>query len=308
MEELPKISIVLPNYNHALYLVDRLESIINQTYQNWELIVLDDNSLDNSQDIIIKYANKDKRIRYYFNKSNSGSVFKQWNKGVSYAQNELIWIAESDDIADTKFLESIITKITDKTALAYTDSYIIDSEGNITGQYSKLTPVHKRGGILENEGLFSGNYFFKEHACKKNFIFNASSVVFRKNAFLEIGGATSKYKIVGDWYVWANLLSQGDLLYINSPLNYHRRHEKSVTLTNIQILKEESISLIKEFYKKATGTTKYNCKKEIITRCLKNNPWDETISINKLNLKSLIKNIRFLNLPILINVLKNKTI
>ncbi len=98
------VTVIVPNYNHAPYLKRRIESILNQTYQDLELIILDDCSNDNSIDIIKQYQNHKKISHIERNEKNSGSPFKQWQKGIELAKGEYIWIAESDDYADPEFL------------------------------------------------------------------------------------------------------------------------------------------------------------------------------------------------------------
>ena len=138
---MPKVSIILPNYNHARFLPQRLESIFNQSFQDFELIILDDNSTDNSKDIIEKYRNHPKVSHIVYNENNSGTPFKQWNKGIELSNGEWIWIAEADDLADVRFLETLInnTKQDQDVVLSYCQSYRMDSEGVITGDWSDWT-------------------------------------------------------------------------------------------------------------------------------------------------------------------------
>jgi glycosyltransferase involved in cell wall biosynthesis len=100
-----RVSVIVPNYNHAEYLKQRIDSILNQTYRDFELIILDDGSTDNSREIIDDYVSRFPFIISRFNEVNSGSPFIQWDSGVNKAEGELIWIAESDDFAETTFLE-----------------------------------------------------------------------------------------------------------------------------------------------------------------------------------------------------------
>ncbi|MBR4876258.1 MAG: glycosyltransferase family 2 protein, partial [Rhodocyclaceae bacterium] len=101
----PKVSVIVPNYNHAPYLRQRLDSIYQQTYQNMEVILLDDCSSDASVEILMEYAQRfPDRTICRFNDANSGSVFQQWKKGLEVASGELVWIAESDDFCAENFL------------------------------------------------------------------------------------------------------------------------------------------------------------------------------------------------------------
>lgn len=97
----PKVSVIIPNYNHAQYLEERIQSVLSQTYTDFELIVLDDCSSDNSVEIIrnMSFAGKRDNVRFYFNETNSGNTYMQWKKGISLAKGDYIWIAESDDFS-----------------------------------------------------------------------------------------------------------------------------------------------------------------------------------------------------------------
>ena len=103
----PLVSIIVPNYNHATYLRERLDSIFSQTFQDFEVILLDDSSSDLSQMVLEEYAKHPKVSHFIINEKNSGSPFKQWKKGINLSQGEYIWIAESDDYCKPDFLEKI---------------------------------------------------------------------------------------------------------------------------------------------------------------------------------------------------------
>ena len=97
------VSVILPNYNHAEFLPERLDSIYNQTYQNLEVIILDDCSTDESVSILNNYKNHPKTAHFVINKENTGSPFIQWEKGFKLVKGDVIWIAESDDYCDLNF-------------------------------------------------------------------------------------------------------------------------------------------------------------------------------------------------------------
>ena len=106
----PLVSVIIPNYCHARYLDQRIQSVLNQTYRNFEVIILDDCSPDDgaSRAVIEKYRDNPHVSHIVYNTENSGSPFRQWNKGFGLAKGELIWIAESDDYADERFLEILV--------------------------------------------------------------------------------------------------------------------------------------------------------------------------------------------------------
>src|SRR6187549_2432119 len=91
------VSVIIPNYNHAKFLRQRLESVLNQSFRDFEVIILDDCSTDESFQVIEDYRAHPKVSHIVFNKENTGSTFIQWKKGIELAKGEWIWIAESDD-------------------------------------------------------------------------------------------------------------------------------------------------------------------------------------------------------------------
>ena len=107
---MPKVTIVTPNYNHAQYLPQRIDSILAQTFQDFELLILDNASTDNSREVIESYT-RHQNVRAAFNAENNGSPFKQWNLGLSQAKGEYVWFAESDDYADHSLLETLVDRL-----------------------------------------------------------------------------------------------------------------------------------------------------------------------------------------------------
>ncbi|UBQ38307.1 glycosyltransferase family 2 protein [Acinetobacter johnsonii] len=226
------VSVIVPCYNHAPYLKQRIESILNQTYQNFELILLDDVSPDESAEILLSYKDHPKVSHCIINEKNSGSTFHQWNKGMALAQGELIWIAESDDVADLSFLETLVEPFQQNPnlVLAYSQSHRMDSQGNITGSWKSHTDD------LDSE-LFKHNFdmngweYIHRFLNIKNTIPNASAVLFKKQTYLQIEGACSHLNLIGDWSVWAKIVSRGDIHFSSRCLNDFRYHATSVIAT-----------------------------------------------------------------------------
>jgi glycosyltransferase involved in cell wall biosynthesis len=104
---MPKIRVIVPSYNHARFLRRRIDTILGQTFRDFELILVDDCSRDESCSIR-RECSFDPRARLEFNAQNSGSPFKQRNKGVKLARGRHVWIAESDDYAEEHFLERLV--------------------------------------------------------------------------------------------------------------------------------------------------------------------------------------------------------
>ena len=141
---MPKVSIIIPSYNHAQFLTKRLKSIFNQSFTDYEIIFLDDNSSDNSVDIFRSLKNE-KCTKEIVNTENSGSLYMQWNRGVSEARGEYLWFAESDDWSEKDFLDEMVS-ILDKNknvGMAYCRSNYIDSDENIINQNAEWAPDNR---------------------------------------------------------------------------------------------------------------------------------------------------------------------
>ena len=108
---MPTVSVIVPNYNHAPFLKQRIDSILRQTYQDFELILLDDCSTDGSREIMESYRNNPHVSHIVYGESNSGSAFRQWDKGIALAKGEWIWVAESDDYCEPFFLERLMGEV-----------------------------------------------------------------------------------------------------------------------------------------------------------------------------------------------------
>ena len=223
------VSIIVPCYNHEKYLEERIKSILNQTLSDFEIILLDDLSPDNSAEILKRYSNHPKVSHCIINKKNSGSTFFQWNKGIELAKGDLIWIAESDDVADPQFLEKLISPFykNKKLVLAYSQSYRMNENSIVTGSWKDATD-HLNPTLFENDFEMCGLEYFEKFLNTGNTIPNASAVVFKKQTYLDVGGANPRLRFIGDWEIWAKIISQGDIFYTAECLNYFRYHDTSV--------------------------------------------------------------------------------
>lgn len=233
-----KVSVIIPNYNHATFLKQRIESILNQTFQDLEVIILDDCSTDNSKKIIEQYRNHPKVSQIVYNDKNSGNTFKQWHKGFELAKGEYIWIAESDDLADVLFLENCINILnTDSNLnLVFTKSILINEKGEELGFNNWAAALDKNRWQYDyiNDGSSEiKNYFFY-----RNIIPNASGVVFKKEAIKEdIWTSISSLKYTGDWLFWVSIINGSRLAYCSKPLNKFRFHNN--TTRSSKTFKEE---------------------------------------------------------------------
>jgi glycosyltransferase involved in cell wall biosynthesis len=231
----PKVSVIVPNYNHARFLRQRLDSIVGQTFQDFELILLDDCSTDDSQSILREYA-ADPRVRMAFNEKNSGSTFSQWNKGVGLARGEYVWIAESDDYADERLVERLVRALDadPEVTFAYCRSWQISEDGQQNGF------IESCFRFLDANRWTADFLADGREECRTSFVCtnpvqNASAVVFRKVIFGRVGGADENLRLCGDWKLWAAMAFEGKIAYVGEPLNYHRNHSESVRSTSNRV-------------------------------------------------------------------------
>jgi GT2 family glycosyltransferase len=234
--DIPRVSVVVPNYNYAHLLSARLASIADQSHPFFELIVLDDCSSDNSLDVIPEFANGHSvHVRCIACERNSGSVFRQWHKGVALARGEYVWIAEADDLVEPDFLEQVLRAMRDpRIVLAYTQSKQMDQDGRlIAGDYRDYTR-----DVSEDRWAHaysrSGREEITQCLAIKNTIPNVSAALFRRDVLLlaleEHLEEVCSFRIAGDWVTYLAVLEKGDIAFIPEALNLHRRHGSSVTL------------------------------------------------------------------------------
>lgn len=226
---MPKVSVIIPNYNHASFLDQRIESVLGQTYNDLEVIILDDCSTDHSRDIIEQYRNHPPVTSIIYNETNSGSTFKQWNKGIEFCKANIIWIAESDDFADNTFLSALMPGMLarEEIGIAYCQSFKVNSNNEVTGTWKEDTDG-LNATIFASDFEINGKAYIKQFLIHRNTIPNASGVVFRKRHYQLAGGAEADIKNCSDWLTSLKILMISDVMYLAKPLNYFRYHNLSV--------------------------------------------------------------------------------
>lgn len=229
MKSAPLVSVVVPSYNHARFLPERLDSILGQSFTDLEVIVLDDASSDNSAEIIEEYASKEDRIRHRINEKNSGSVFVQWITGVGMARGKYVWIAESDDVAHPDLLQELVPKLEQNGTLAVAQcaSIIIDENGKQKGSTIPWTDDLAPGRWAVDH-VNDGNAECRSYMVVRSTVPNASAVLFRKAMFEEVDKEIP-LRLCGDRLFWSRLLTKGGICYCAKPLNFFRKHSGSVT-------------------------------------------------------------------------------
>ena len=216
------VSVIVPNYNHAPYLRQRVESILNQTFQDFELILLDDCSTDGSREIMESYRSNPHVSHIVYGETNSGSAFRQWNKGIELAQGEWIWVAESDDYAEPTFLERMmeeVTKVPD-CSLAYAATWWVDEKGIKLWETPDSNQVN----------VYQGKDFIKQKLAVCNSIANVSECIFRRDCYRpEESYRYERMRLCGDWFFYILMAEQGSVVEVEEPLSYYRQHSTNIS-------------------------------------------------------------------------------
>lgn len=240
----PKVSVIVPNYNYCRYLPQRMESIFKQTFKDYEIILLDDCSTDGSKELIETYSKEDRVTACVVNEKNSGSPFVQWNKGLSMARGEYVWIAESDDYCEETFLNTMVAALdtTPSASFALSGSLLVDEQAQDLNLNFDHWKKEDRKTLIYN-----GNDYAKHFLIWKNTAYNASMIVFRRKCAEEVDKGFESLHYCGDWLFWSEMAQEGDVIEIHQKLNRFRRTLKSVTSKSLNSqfaqLKEELLVL-----------------------------------------------------------------
>jgi glycosyltransferase involved in cell wall biosynthesis len=227
-----KVSVIVPNYNYARFLPERLDSIFKQSRRPHEIIFLDDHSTDDSVAVAKRLATASPvQMRFVVSDQNSGSTFKQWAKGIALAEGDLVWFAEADDWCKPDFLRELVPEFyDDDVTIAYSQSAIAGSASQIYApdylEYTNAVSLSR----WQSSYSVPGPEEISLALSQMNTIPNASAVLLRRSAVLDAERSDLlKYKLCGDWWLYAATARKGKLSFVHKPLNFHRRHDRTVT-------------------------------------------------------------------------------
>jgi len=241
MQREPLVSILTCIYNQAPYVKQNMQSVLKQSYKNWEWIILDDGSTDNTGDIIQKYRHK--RIRYAFQEHGGiRHISKTFNKALHMCRGDLIATLDGDDYWPENKLEIQVKNFHDPDAvLSYGESWLVNDKGKRI-HYINL-PEDK--SIACNDPVGSAlKYLLLKRSC---FIVN-STVMYRRSALLTIGGFVEAEGLFQDYPTWIRLSLEGKFSPIPCLLGYYRKHStSSLTLRNPEQVFERDIAFFKVF-------------------------------------------------------------
>ena len=214
----PLVSVVMSVYNSEKWLPNTIDSIIRQTYTNFEFIIINDGSTDNSKEILDEYTNRDKRI-FVFHQKNIG-LTKSLIKAIKLSKGDIIARIDADDLSSKERIEEQLKELEKQNLdLIATNFSLID----VNGKKTKYFDIRKKQEeILEK--LLGGNSFFPH-----------SSVMFKKEAYYKLGGYNLFFNKSQDIDLWIRFIQKNykiGICSLNKPLNFIRIHEEQITHKN----------------------------------------------------------------------------
>jgi glycosyltransferase involved in cell wall biosynthesis len=245
---IPLVSVIVPNYNHARFLPERLASIRNQTFQDYELIVLDDASTDASLSII-RSELAGFPYQLIENECNSGSPCSQWLKGILQARGRYLWIAESDDSCSADFLANRVHSMQQGASLTYCRSRPIDELGQaIPGM--TYWPDNFDAHQWRIDFTIPSDQFCKRYLINANMIPNASAAIMDRSTALSCVSIRTRlqtFRSLGDWLFWMHYLasSNGPVSFSQAEDSWYRYHPS--TTRAISSSKQKEIRQVQEF-------------------------------------------------------------
>lgn len=284
MSDTPLISVVIPAYNHEKYIQETIQSIINQTYKNLELIVIDDGSKDTSWQKIneMKEICEKRFCNVIFETQINQGVCETLNKGYAIANGIYVYSLASDDLAKPEAIETLYNEIkTDQYVLVVGDDDIIDGNSKLIAWDNKRNPVEYHDGYktfatyLQSKNkcpnFESDDFGSYESLVKGNYITNGFLI--KKSDFDKIGGYIKEAPLE-DWYMNLQLAKLGKFKFINQVLFSYRWHgantitqtDKMKKAANQTILYEKKLvetsdnTALLDIFNKATIKTKYLIK------------------------------------------------
>lgn len=210
----PLVSLLYPAYNDSAFLEQNIESVINQTYRNWEMVIVNDASTDDTAKILDKYrAAYPERIKTLH--KNNHDRFEAWDMCYAHAKGEYLSILGADDVLLPWCLEEQVRALeTNAWAFVYSDVYRFDSEGKLID----LARIDPPGPGRQMVHLVKGNYIF------------TPSVLLRRTAVEAAGGwMNRKFMYSQDYDLWLRLLLGRENGHIGKPLIKYRKHKAQLT-------------------------------------------------------------------------------
>ena len=239
------VSIAMTTYNGEKYIVEQLESILDQTYSNLEIIICDDISNDKTVDIIKQYQKKDSRIKIYINKENLGFK-KNFEKAISLCSGEFIALSDQDDIWKKYKIEKLVENIKE-CDLIHSAASLIDENSNIIA----IKWLKQDNFKYSFEKLVFGNTI------------TGCTVLFKKSLLKDFFSIPSGEKY-HDWWLALLASKANGIKYIDEPLIYYRQHLLQDTGAKIETKFQKFLRVVIDMFHKKNSDRYQKSKQQII--------------------------------------------
>lgn len=226
----PLVSVVIPSYNRAQYIPATLDSVLAQSFEDFEIVFVDDGSTDETKSILDSYIQKDPRVRYIWQENSERAVAR--TNGINNSQGKYVCLVDSDDLWYPDKLAKQVKTMEENSWVVFSYASVnrIDFDNN------KL-PIASR----QHDG-FSGNVF--EKLLMRNFIPSVTPMFLREVA-LRVGSQNSDFIPYEDWDFWLRISREGEFYHIKEPLGDYRIHaDQSVQNVNAEKIEEVTIKVL----------------------------------------------------------------
>ena len=221
-----KVSVVIPNYNYARYLKERLRSVLGQTMRDLEVLYIDDASTDDSNEVAGDFARNDPRMSLCHRATNSGGPYWTWNEAAKRARGDWLWFAGADDTASANFLEELLALAGrhPEAGIVRSDYLRMDADSRVVGRASAdRVRRWKDGADYYGSGPAEIGY------AALSPYGTASSLLVRRDVFEACGGFDTRIPLSADTLFYVRAVAMSGMAYCARPLSAYRDHPASAT-------------------------------------------------------------------------------
>lgn len=223
---MPKVSVIIPTYNSAAFLVDAVESVLAQTYRDFEILVIDDGSTDDTEQVMERYKG-----RVHYLRQRNGGVASARNHGIAMSKGHYIAFLDADDTWFPEKLEKQTKALKSDTSARVCYSAFL----SVT---SDLKPIGVKRSTRWRTAL-------EDLLLQGNIVGSICTVVAERVLFEDLGGFDSELSQCADWDMWVRLAAHSEFLYIDDPLVTYRQHDSNMS-RNAPLLEKDSLRVLEK--------------------------------------------------------------